>query len=111
MLLTALTPVPRGGYQPEPSLPWLISTLLVICVALTEEIKMINRADESYLKYRGSAPFMLPLPRFLSRMFTAPNRMLLKKDFPERGREVLYTFIIYSTILILLSIIVQGLNL
>jgi len=111
MLLTTLAPVPFGGYQPEPSLPWLISMLLVICVALTEEITMIRQADESYLTYRRSAPFMLPLPRFLSRMFTAPNRILLKKDYPESGRQVLYTFVTYCTILILLSILIQQLNL
>jgi len=110
MLLTAITPVVFGGYQPEPSFPWLISTLLVICVALTEEIKMIKQADESYLTYRRSVPFMLPLPRFLSKIFTAPNRILLKKEFPESGREVLYTFVIYCTILILLSILVQELD-
>jgi protein-S-isoprenylcysteine O-methyltransferase Ste14 len=104
MLLTTLQPVPFGGYQPEPSLPWLISTLLLICLALTEEITMIKQADESYLTYRRSAPFMFPLPRLLSRMFTAPNRILLKKDFPESGREVLYTFLIYSSTLILLSL-------
>jgi protein-S-isoprenylcysteine O-methyltransferase Ste14 len=111
MLLTTLAPVPFGGYQPEPSLPWLISTLLVICVALTEENTMIKQAGESYLTYRRSVPFMLPLPRFLSRTFTAPNRMLLKKDFPESGRGVLYTFVIYLTILILLSVFIQRLNL
>jgi len=109
MLLTTLAPVPFGGYQPEPSLPWLISTLLVIHVALTEEIKMIKQADESYLTYQKSASFMLPLPIFFSRIFTAPNRMLLKKEFPGSGREVLYSFIIYLTILILLSLLVQQL--
>jgi len=111
MLLTTLAPVPFGGYQPEPSLPWLISTLLVICVALAEEIKMVKQAEESYLAYRRSTPFMLPLPRFLSMIFTAPNRVLLKKDFPENGREVICTFVIYCTILMLLSILVQELNL
>jgi len=100
----------RGG-PPEPSFPWLISTLLVICIALTEEIKMIKQADEQYLKYRRNTPFMLPLPPFLSELFTAPNRILLKKAFPENGREVLYTFIIYCTILVLLSILTQKLNL
>ena len=108
MLLTTLAPVPFGGYQPEPSLPWLISALLVVCVALNEEITMIEQADESYLTYQRSAPFMLPLPRLISRMFTAPNRMLLKKDFPERGREVLYTFFIYCITLIILSLLVRG---
>jgi protein-S-isoprenylcysteine O-methyltransferase Ste14 len=111
MLLTALAPVPFGGYQPKPSFPWLISTLLVICVALMEETKMVKKAEERYSAYRRSTPFMLPLPKFLSMIITAPNRILLKKDFPENGREVVYTFFIYCTILILLSILVKELNL
>ena len=111
MLLTTLAPVPFGGYQPEPSFPWLVSTLLVICVALTEETKMVRQYGESYLTYRRSAPFMLPLPIFLSRMFTAPARMILKKEYPERGRDVVYTFVIYCIILIVLSTIIQQVNL
>ena len=111
MLLTTLAPVPFGGSQPEPSFPWLISSLLVICVALTEEITMISQADESYLAYRKKAPFMIPLPPRLSRIITAPIRILLKKEFPEKRREVLYTFIIYCAILILLSLVVQAVNL
>jgi protein-S-isoprenylcysteine O-methyltransferase Ste14 len=111
LLLTALTPVAMGGAKPEPSFPWLISTILIICVALAEEITMIKQADDDYLQYRRSSPFMLPLPRFLAKVITAPNRVLLKKDFPESGREVIYTFVICSTLLILLSLLVQELNL
>ena len=111
MLLTTLAPVPFGGYQPEPSFPWLISTLLIICVALMEENKMVKQAEESYLEYRRNTPFMFPLPGFLSMIVTAPNRILLKKDFPENGRDLVYTFVIYCTILILLSILVKELNL
>ncbi len=103
MLLTHLEPYPFGGYQPEPSLPWLISALLVICVALSEENSMMREAGEGYTDYRRRAPFMLPLPTSLSRILTSPNRLLLKKDLPESGREVLLTFLIYSTILVLLS--------
>ena len=110
MLLTTLAPTPFGGHQPEPSLPWLISTLLVICVALTEELTMIKQADKSYSTYRRSTPFMIPLPQSLSRMFVAPNRLLLKKDLPESGREVLYTFVIYLILLIFLSLLILGLN-
>ena len=104
MLLTALAPVPFGGYQPEPSLPWVISTLLVVCVALTEEIAMLTRADEGYAAYRRRTPFLLPLPRWLARIVTAPNRWLLGKDFPDTGREVVYTFGVYLILLILLSL-------
>jgi len=110
MLLTALAPTPFGGYQPEPSLPWLISTMLVACVALAEEITMIRKADEGYLAYRERAPFMLPLPGFVSRVLTAPIRMILKKEYPENVREVFYTFVTYCAILIALSLPLIVLN-
>jgi protein-S-isoprenylcysteine O-methyltransferase Ste14 len=111
LLLTTLTAVAMGGYKPYPSFPWLISTILIICVAIAEEITMIKQADDGYLQYRRRSPFMLPLPRFVAKLITAPNRVLLKKDFPESGRKVIYTFVIYSTLLILLSLLVQELNL
>jgi len=111
MLLTALAPTPFGGYQPEPSLPWLISAMLVVCVALAEEITMIERADAGYLAYRERTPFMLPLPRFVSQVFTAPNRIVMKKEHPGTLREVLYTFVVYTVILVALSLPVLALNL
>ena len=110
MLVMAFAP-PSGRDPPVPSFPWLVSMLIVICVALAEEIKMIKQANEQYLEYRRNTPFMLPLPWYLSKLFTVPNRILLKKDFPESGREVLYTFIINCAILVLLSILTQQLNL
>ena len=106
MLLTALAPTPFGGYQPEPSLPWLISTMLVVCVALAEEITMIKRSGEGYRAYRERAPFMLPLSGIVIRIFTAPFRMMLKKEHPENIREVIYTFVIYLVIFIALSLVV-----
>jgi len=104
------TLAPRGiMFIPEPSFPWVISALIIICLALTEEIAMTKEADEAYLTYQRSAPFMLPLPRFLSKAITAPLRMLFKKDLPTRGKEVLYTFAIYCAICILLSLLFLGL--
>lgn len=104
MLIGTLTP--QGiMVLPEPSLPWVISTLLVICLALSEEIKMTKKADKAYLAYRQRAPFMLPLPEILAKLITAPNRLLLKKDFPTRGKEILYSFVIYLGIAMILSLL------
>jgi len=110
MLLASLAPVPMGGQNPGASLTWLIPALIIICIALLEEIKMAKMFGKSYLNYRDNSPFMLPLPRALSRLLTWPNRLLLKKDFPERRKEVLYTFIIYFVILVLLSAVVAALT-
>ena len=110
MILTMLVPVPRGGYQPEPSFPWLLSSLIIICVALNEERVMIDQSDTQYKKYRKNTPFMIPLPRFLSILLMAPYRLIIKKDFPQNGLEILYTFVIYLTLLIASSLLVLLLN-
>ncbi|MDH5704233.1 MAG: DUF1295 domain-containing protein [Aigarchaeota archaeon] len=104
MLLASYTPVPRGGVNPGASFPWLVSSLLVICVALTEEINMTERYGEDYTKYRDSTPFMFPLPNFVSSIVTLPIRILLKKDRPENGKEIIVTFLVYAAILVLLSL-------
>lgn len=106
MLLASLYGEPglKVAYPPGPSLPWLISSLIVICVALTEEIHMRKTYGESYLKYQGSTPFMFPLPKLVSSATTAPIRILFKSDLPKNGKDVLYTFVIYSVILVLLSL-------
>jgi protein-S-isoprenylcysteine O-methyltransferase Ste14 len=104
MLLAAQAPIPLGGENPGASLPWLISTLVIVGVALGEEIRMGRERGEEYEAYRASAPFMLPLPRIVSTIFTTPLRILLKKDRPESRKELLATLAIYTTILVLLSL-------
>ena len=112
MLFGTLSPdILPGGYLPEPSFPWLISALILISVALTEEIKMTKEANKSYLEYRDSTPFMLPLPKSISKMITTPQRILFKKDFPESGKQILCNLVIYLAILVMLSVIFQALGL
>ena len=104
MLLTALRTDIPADINPGASLPWLISTLIIVCMALGEEIKMGRERGEEYEAYRASAPFMLPLPRFVSAVATAPLRFLLKKERPEHRWEVVLTFAIYVAVLMLLSL-------
>jgi protein-S-isoprenylcysteine O-methyltransferase Ste14 len=90
--------------NPGASLPWLLSTLAIVCVALGEEIRMVREHGEEYEAYRADVPFLLPLPRIVSTAFRAPLRLLLGKERPESGRELFLTFVIYATILIVLSL-------
>ena len=59
-----------------PSLPWLISALVVVCVALWEELEMLESGGEAFRSYRDRTPFMLPLPAFISGILTAPIRRI-----------------------------------
>jgi len=104
MLLAVQAPIPLGGENPGASLPWLISSLVIVCVALGEEIRMSRQRGEEYEAYRASTPFMFPLPRFASTVMIAPMRILLKKDRPGNGKELVITFVTYATILVLLSL-------
>jgi len=104
MLFAAQQPVPMGGSNPGASLPWLLTSLVVICIALAEENRMRKEDSQRYLQYAASAPFMFRIPKFVSSVITLPIRLLLKKDRPETGKELLATFAVYATLLILLSL-------
>jgi len=104
MLLAVQAPFPLGGENPGASLPWLMSSLVIACVALGEEIRMSKERGEEYAEYRSSAPFMLPLPKVVSTVTSAPMRFLLKKDRPENGRDLVITFLVYAAILMVLSL-------
>jgi len=105
LMLSASQQAPaRGGQNPGLGLPWLICSLVIICVALAEEIKMGRERGDEYAAYRAATPFMLPLPRLVSTMITMPMRAVLKKDRPENAKELLITFGIYLAILLLLSV-------
>lgn len=84
-----------GQANPGASLPWVISTLIIVCVALSEEIRMRRRRGEEYERYSSRAPFMLPLPGFLSRAISAPLRFILGKERPETGWDLVWTFAVY----------------
>jgi len=104
MLVAAQQPVPMGGTNPGASLPWLLTSLVIICIALAEENKMRKEDRERYLQYTASAPFMFPIPSFVATLTTSPIRLLLKKNRPETGKELLVTFAVYAVLLILLSL-------
>lgn len=104
MLLGTLNPFPRGGYNPGPSLPWIISTLTVICIALREEALMANKLGEIYIEYRVKVPFLIPIPKAISNIIGLPVKLIIKKSYPENLKEIFYTLIIYLIILVLSSL-------
>jgi len=90
--------------NPGASLPWVVSSLIILCIAFSEEIRMRKQHGLEYEHYRKRAPFMLPLPGFLSRAISAPFRFIRGKDAPETGWDLIWTFSIYLAIVVLLSL-------
>jgi len=104
MLLATLSTFPRGGYYPGPSLPWLLSSLIIMCVAFKEEVEMTKTYGQEYLRYQQAAPFMVPLPKPISSIVKVTNRRLIRKELPETGKEIFCAFLLYLAILVLLSL-------
>lgn len=86
------------------SLPWLVSTMVIIGVAMVEEIKMVEANGEAYLSFRDCTPFLLPLPSWLSTVIAAPMRLVLRRPWPETGLQVAGVVALYTLILVASSL-------
>jgi protein-S-isoprenylcysteine O-methyltransferase Ste14 len=93
-----------GISNPGASLPWVISTLIIICVALSEEIHMVRQYDQEYETYSRQSSFMLPLPSFISKVISVPLKLVIRRDKPATRYDLIYTFIIYLGLTMLLSL-------
>ena len=87
----------------EGSLAWLVSTMVIIGVCLMEEIQMQQQFGESYRTFREKTPFLFPVPKLISRLFSWPGRAFFGSAFPKRRREVAFIILMYTAVLLLLS--------
>lgn len=94
---------PKRSWGIAASLPWLLSAMIIIGVALLEERKMKKQLGKQYEKYSMKTPFFFPLPKFISSIFTIPARLLFKKKIPERKGEIAAVLSIYILLLVGLS--------
>jgi len=91
------------------SLPWLLMTIIIIGAAMLEELKMRREQGEEYDSYCQRTPFLLPLPRFLSKIFSIPQRFIFKKEHLGRKREIFSVLAFYAVLCIVLSAFYGGL--
>ncbi|MFX1514786.1 MAG: hypothetical protein ACFFC6_00615 [Promethearchaeota archaeon] len=95
---------PFGGpHPPLPTLPWLLLTLIIIGMAITEENNFLKEANLEFTNWRKRTPFMIPLPKVILSFILWPLRILLKKEWPETNREIILILLVYGVILVLLS--------
>ncbi|UCC71654.1 MAG: HEAT repeat domain-containing protein [Gemmatimonadota bacterium] len=99
---------PKRSWGIEASLPWLLSTLVIIGVAMLEELNMRRRHGEAYEAYRRSAPLLFPVPAFVARLFALPFRLLFKKSQADSKREVAAVLSLYAVVLMAASALVYG---
>jgi protein-S-isoprenylcysteine O-methyltransferase Ste14 len=104
MVLGALFPVVRGGVNPGASLPWLVSSLVIIGIALNEEMMMVRKYGQVYLEYQKRTPFMLSVGRFISSAISAPVRILFHTNLPQNRVQIAVVLVIYFVLLLLVSL-------
>jgi len=77
--------------------------MVIIGVALLEEIKMQRELGDEYKIYAARTPFMFPLPVIISGIVALPMRLVIWKKRPERGAEVAVVVLAYLGLLVLAS--------
>jgi protein-S-isoprenylcysteine O-methyltransferase Ste14 len=89
------------------SSPWLIATMVIVGVAMLEEIRMRREQGAAYDAYRERTPFLLPLPRIANKIIAAPMRWVLREEWPESGKQVAVVILLYTLILFGLSYVYE----
>jgi len=103
------TPHVRGAFHIPPSPIWVVSTMIIIGVALHEEIDMLRLYGKKYEEYQKRTPFLVPLPRSLLKVLLAPSKIITKNQ-PRNSKEILAVLAIYTAIIFLLSYIFISLS-
>lgn len=98
----------RLCYELSNTLPWLISTMIIIGIAMLEELKMKRIHGEKFESYQKKAPFLFPLPGFIVKFFTLPLKIIFRKEYPERKREIVSVLAIYTIFCLGVSAIYGG---
>jgi len=103
LTLTYLKSYVRGAFIIPPSYPWLISTLIIIGIALYEENSMKMLYKKDYMEYKEKTAFMIPLPRWLENLIKWPLR--IKRE--EKMIDNILLLFFYLLILTILSYIIN----
>jgi protein-S-isoprenylcysteine O-methyltransferase Ste14 len=91
------------GWGIPDSLPWLVSTMVIVGVAFVEEIHMRRERGDEYEAHTARTPFLFPLPGFVTAAVAFPMRLVLRKKRPERGAEVALVVLLYLVLLMFAS--------
>ena len=97
----------KQSYSISDSLPWLLSTLIIIGIAMVEEIKMSNLYNQKYNEYRKNSYFMIPMPKYICSVLSAPFKTFFNKPFPTKKGEIILVLSFYFSITVLVTILLN----
>ncbi|MGQ9546198.1 MAG: hypothetical protein ACUVTR_03420 [Dehalococcoidia bacterium] len=95
MILAALTPDVKGGVNPGASLLWLLSSSVIIGIALTKEMEMVRMYGQTYPGYQKNTALTLLVGKFVSSLISVPSRLLFRRNLPQNEMQVFVLVSIY----------------
>ena len=101
------TPVAKENNIEYSTLPFVISTFLILSAAWIEEKKLLEKYNDEYRDYMTKSYFLFPFPRKLSRMLPSPHSTWI--PIKKYGLKVLFVCGLYIGVIIILSIIMHKL--
>jgi len=105
LILVYFMPHVKGALLIMPSFPWLISTLVIIGIALNEEIKLLSIYGERYKTYMSNTSFMVPLPKKISSVIMWPARVRHKEIVDKI--DIIIVLATYLIVITLLSVVMN----
>lgn len=78
----------------EITLNWFVSSLILVGLALAEEINLRSDDGLNYVEYAERVSFMFPLPGSVRRVVSKPFRIMWGGDHPENLRMVFKTLVL-----------------
>ncbi len=103
-LLAAREPVPMAGENPGTMLAWVLSTLVVVGVALVEEGHLVTAHGAAYRDYRERTALLVPLPGAVRRALQAPLRVTSALDPRASGWRLVAALVLELAVVVLLSL-------
>ena len=97
----------KQSYSISDSLPWLLSTLIIIGIAMVEEIKMSKLHGHKYEEYRKNSYFMIPMPKYFCRVISAPFKTFFNKSHPTKKSEITIVLLFYFFLTVLLTLVLN----
>ena len=89
---------PKKSWSYPDSLPWLLSTMIIITIALLEEIHMQKKYGKDYSIFKSKTAFMFPIPKFIKKIIKHPI-LILFKEKQLKSRKHVFVFSLYYSIL------------
>jgi len=90
------------------SLAWLLTSMVIIAVAMMEERRMQRDFKDEYDAFRERSPFMFPMPRFLRRFFSLPLKLVFKRRYPDTKGQIAAVTGFYTVLIICISVFTSG---